>query len=227
MFQTFFWQPIINLLFFCFYLLKDFGLSIIFTTLIIRLILWPLFTQNELLQKKMQKVQPELKKIQAENKTNPQQQTALLLAVYKTNKINPSYAFFFAFFQIFVIFGLFSAFTVAIRPDFFNFLYPSLSNLVKGPINHTFLGIFDLSKPSLILAILATITQVIHGLITLKHLSNDDPQKNMMKIFTYVFPVIFILNFKSFKSAIFLYWTILTVINIAQTIYIRKKVIKS
>ncbi len=226
MFQTFFWKPIINILFFCFYLLKDFGLSIILATVFVRLLLWPLFTQNEVLQKKMQKIQPELKKIQAENKANPQQQTALLLEVYKTNKINPSFAFFFAFFQIFVIFGLFSAFSVAVRPDFFKFLYPTLANLVKSPISHSFLGLFDLSKPSIILAILATVTQVMHGLITLKHLSNDDPQKNIMKIFTYVFPVIFILNFKSFKSAIFLYWTILTVINIAQTIYIRKKVIK-
>jgi membrane protein insertase Oxa1/YidC/SpoIIIJ len=49
----------------------------------------------------------------------------------------------------------------------------------------------------------------------------------MMKVFTYVFPVIFIISFKNFKSAIFLYWTILTVINIAQTIYIRKRILKS
>jgi membrane protein insertase Oxa1/YidC/SpoIIIJ len=153
----------------------------------------------------MQKIQPELKRIQAENKTNPQQQTALLLEVYKTNRINPSFAFFFAFFQIFIIFGMFSAFSIAIRPDFIQFLYPTVSNLIKGPINYTLLNILDLSQPSLLLAIFATATQVIHGMITLKHLNNDDPQKNMMKIFTYVFPIIFILNFKHFKSAIFLY----------------------
>ena len=227
MFQTFFWKPIINILFFSFYLLKDFGLGIIFTTAIIRFLLWPLFTQNEILQKKMQKIQPELKKIQAENKANPQQQTALLLEVYKTNKINPSFAFFFAFFQIFVIFGLFSAFSVAVRPDFVKFLYPTIANLIKTPINYTFLNLVDLTKPSLILALFATITQVLHGMITLKHLSDSDPQKNMMKVFTYVFPVIFIISFKNFKSAIFLYWTILTVINIAQTIYIRKRILKS
>ena len=227
MFQTFFWKPIINILFTCFYLLKDFGLGIIFTTILVRLLLWPLFTQNEVLQKKMQKIQPELKKIQTENKANPQQQTALLLEVYKTNKINPSFAFFFAFFQIFVIFGLFSAFSVAVRPDFVKFLYPVVGNLIKTPINYTFLGLVDLTKPSLILALLATITQVLHGMITLKHLSDSDPQKNMMKVFTYVFPIIFIISFKNFKSAIFLYWTILTVINIAQTIYIRKRILKS
>jgi len=153
----------------------------------------------------MQKIQPELKKIQTENKANPQQQTALLLEVYKTNKINPSFAFFFAFFQIFVIFGLFSAFSVAVRPDFVKFLYPVVGNLIKTPINYTFLGLVDLTKPSLILALLATITQVLHGMITLKHLSDSDPQKNMMKVFTYVFPIIFIISFKNFKSAIFLY----------------------
>ena len=151
----------------------------------------------------MQKVQPEIKKIQAEYKKEPQKQTAMLLEVYKTNKINPSFAFFFAFIQIFIIFGLFSAFTVAIKPGVEAYLYPFIA--ISPQINYSFLGIIDLSQPSLIFAILATITQVIHGVITLRYLKNDDPQKNMMKIFTYVFPIIFILNYKHFKSAIFLY----------------------
>lgn len=225
MFQTFFWQPILNTLFFFFNFTKDFGFSIILTTITIRMILWPLFTQNEVIQKKMQKVQPEIKKIQAEYKKEPQKQTAMLLDIYKTNKINPSFAFFFAFIQIFFIFGLFSAFTVATKTGVEQYIYPFIT--LPPQINFSFLGMIDLSQPSLIFAILATVTQVIHGMITLKHLKNDDPQKNMMKIFTYVFPIIFILNFKHFKSAIFLYWTILTLINIAQTIYVRKQVIKS
>jgi len=153
----------------------------------------------------MQQIQPEIKKIQTENKQDPQKQTALLLEAYKTNKINPSFAFFFAFIQIFIIYGLFSAFTVATRTDFSNFLYPFVQKLITQPINFSFINIVNLSKPSLILAILATITQILHGAITLKHMKNDDPQKNMMKIFTYIFPVIFILNYKNFKSTIFLY----------------------
>lgn len=153
----------------------------------------------------MQKIQPEIKKIQTENKQDPQKQTTLLLEVYRNNKINPSFAFFFAFLQIFIIYGLFSAFTVAIRPDFINFLYPFIKNLITSPANYSFLNVVNLSQPSLIFAILATLTQIIHGAITLKHMKNDDPQKNMMKIFTYIFPVIFILNYKHFKSAIFLY----------------------
>jgi len=173
----------------------------------------------------MQQIQPEIKKIQAENKKDPQKQTALLLEVYKTNKINPSFAFFFAFFQIFVIFGLFSAFTVASKADIVaKYLYPIIN--IQLPISYSFLNIIDLSSPNIWLAILATISQVVHGMITLKHLRNDDPQKNMMRIFTFVFPVIFILNFKAFKSSIFLYWIVLTVINILQTLYIRKKVNK-
>lgn len=224
MFRTFFWQPTLNLLFFLFYIVKDFGFAIILTTTTVRMILWPLFTQNEIIQKKMQKIQPEIKKIQAENKQDPQKQTSLLLDVYKTNKINPSFAFFFAFLQIFIIYGLFSAFTVATKPGFAEYIYKFIPQL---PINYSFLGLINLSEPSLILAIFAAATQIIHGIITLKHLKNTDPQKNMMRIFTFAFPIIFILQYKVFKSAIFLYWIILTAINILQTLYIRKKVIKS
>ncbi|MFA5091730.1 MAG: membrane protein insertase YidC [Candidatus Paceibacterota bacterium] len=164
-----------------------------------------MFTRNEILQKKMQKIQPEIKKIQTEYKKEPQKQTELLLNIYKDNQINPSFAFLFSFLQIFVIFGLYSAFTVSVRPDFINNLYPFVKQLTSSDISYSFLGIINLANASLILAILASAVQIAQGLITLRYLSDKDPQKNMMKIFTYVFPVIFILNYKHFKSVIFLY----------------------
>lgn len=153
----------------------------------------------------MQKIQPEIKKIQVEYKKEPQKQTELLLAIYKDNQINPSFAFLFSFLQIFVIFGLYSAFTVAVRPDFINNLYPFVSRMINTSVNYNFLNFINLSQANLILAILASAVQVAQGIITLRYLSDKDPQKNMMKIFTYVFPVIFILNYKHFKSVIFLY----------------------
>lgn len=153
----------------------------------------------------MQKIQPEIKQIQTEHKKDPQKQTELLLAIYKNNQINPSFAFLFSFLQIFVIFGLYSAFTVAVKTDFLTNLYPVVSNLVGSNVNYYFLNIINLSQANIFLAILASVSQVIQGMITLKYLSDKDPQKNMMKIFTYVFPVIFILNYKHFKSVIFLY----------------------
>jgi membrane protein insertase Oxa1/YidC/SpoIIIJ len=91
-------------------------------------------------QKKMQKIQPEIKKIQAENKKEPQKQTSLLLEVYKNNKINPSFAFFFAFIQIFIIFGLFSAFSVATKPGFIQYLYPFIHNIINPAVSYSFLG---------------------------------------------------------------------------------------
>ncbi len=226
MFKILFYQPIINLLYLFFNYIQDYGIAIILTTIVIRMILWPLFTQNEHLQAKIKKIQPEIKKIQAENKKDPQKQTALLLEVYKTNKVNPSFAFIFAIVQVFVIFGLFSAFKISIRPDFIDIIYSSLAGLIHVPINYTLLNIVDLSKPSLIFAIIATITQVLQGVITIKNLSKTDPQRNMLMMFTFVFPVIFILNYKHFESVIFLYWSTLTIVNIVQTLYIRHKMPK-
>lgn len=223
MFKTLFWQPTINLLFLLTNFLSDFGLGVIFTTVVIRGLLWPLFTRNELLQKKMQKIQPEIKQIQTEHKKDPQKQTELLLAIYKNNQINPSFAFIFSFLQIFIIFGLYSAFTVAVRPDFVNNLYPFVSNLININISYNFLGIINLSQANLVFAVLAAAVQVVQGVVTLRYLNDKDPQKNMMKIFTYVFPVIFILNYKHFKSVIFLYWIVITILNVVQTLYIRHK----
>ncbi len=227
MFRIFFYQPIINALFFIFNFAKDYGLAIILTTVIVRMILWPLFTQNEYLQKKIKKIQPEIKKIQAENKKDPQKQTALLLEIYKKNKVNPSFAFMFAIVQVFVIFGLYSAFTISVRPDFVNFLYEPIKVLISTPANYSFLGLVDLSKPSLLFAIITTGVQLLQGFVTIKYLPKNDPQRNMLLVFTFVFPVIFILNYKHFKSVIFLYWSVLTIVNIIQTLYIRHKMKKT
>lgn len=222
MFKLLFYQPIINILYVFFNFLTDYGVAVILTTLVIRMLLWPLFTQNEALQAKIKKIQPEIKKIQTENKKDPQKQTALLLEVYKTNKVNPSFAFLFAIVQIFVIFGLFSAFKISIRPDFMDFIYNQIAPLVANPVSYKFLNLVDLSKPSFVFALIAVFTQVLQGVITIKYLSKTDPQRNMLLMFTFVFPVIFIINYKHFESVIFLYWSTLTIINIIQTLYVKR-----
>ena len=84
MLHDIFVQPLINFIFVAYSLLgHNFGLAIILLTVVIRLILWPFQTQTLRSQKAMNKIQPEVKQIQAKYKNDPQKMNAMVMELYK------------------------------------------------------------------------------------------------------------------------------------------------
>ena len=83
MFHTFLYQPLFNALVFLYEYVtfQDVGLAIIVLTLVIRLILYPLFYKSFHNQTVLQKLQPEIKRIQSSNKGNKEKQAQELLAL--------------------------------------------------------------------------------------------------------------------------------------------------
>lgn len=66
-----------------------FGLAIILLTVAIRLVMWPLSVQQQRSMKKMQKLQPKMKDIQARYKNNPQIMQQKMMEFYKEHQFNP------------------------------------------------------------------------------------------------------------------------------------------
>jgi YidC/Oxa1 family membrane protein insertase len=87
--MDFLFQPMIAALTFLEGILGSYGWAIIAFTVIIRLILWPLNTQQTKSMKAMQTLQPKLKEIQDKHKDNPQAMQAEIMEFYKNNKFNP------------------------------------------------------------------------------------------------------------------------------------------
>ncbi len=219
MFKTLFYQPMLNLLIMFYNIFHDLGFSSVALVVLVRLILWPLFTKNEVSQKIIAKIQPEVKRIQTENGKDYQKQSKDLMSLYRKYKINPSFTMLFSIVQIFFILALFNVFNIVIKPTYINYLYGFLKHITT--LNYVSLGI-DLTQKSIILAILAAGSQLIQGWLMLRNTGPKDPQRVTLIAITVIMPFVLLSLYTKLPAIVFLYWTVLTVIGIIQSMYLHK-----
>lgn len=68
---------------------KNYGLAIILLTIVVRLILLPLSIKQTRSMREMQRIQPEIKRIQAKHKGDRQKMNEEMMALYKEHNVNP------------------------------------------------------------------------------------------------------------------------------------------
>jgi YidC/Oxa1 family membrane protein insertase len=87
------WTELLNLLgdilAFFYGVIPSYGVAIILLTILVRLILYPLTAKQARSMIAMQRVQPEIKKLQAKYKNDRQKLNEEMMKFYKENKINP------------------------------------------------------------------------------------------------------------------------------------------
>jgi YidC/Oxa1 family membrane protein insertase len=69
--------------------IPSYGISIILLTLLVRVLLLPLSIKQTRSMREMQRIQPEVKQIQARNKGNRQKTNEEMMALYKEHGVNP------------------------------------------------------------------------------------------------------------------------------------------
>ncbi len=133
MFTTIIVRPIFNLLVLIYGLLPghNFGLSIIIFTVVIRLLMWPLVKKQLHQAKAMRALQPELKRVKAAAKGNRQQESVMLMELYKERGINPFSSIGVLLLQLPILIGLYSGLRrIIVNPhNIISFSYPALHNL--------------------------------------------------------------------------------------------------
>lgn len=225
------YQPLFN----CLVLLynyvpgHDFGIAIIILTLIIRVILYPLSIKAVNSQKSLQKLQPKIQEIQKKYKEDKEKLAKETLDLYKKEKINPFSGLLLALIQLPILIALYRVFWQGLNPDELINLYQFVPN--PGQINSFFLYIIDLSKPNLVLAILAGLTQYYQtkmllpkkGILNKKQNEGPDFSQIMQKQMVYFFPIITIIILLGLPSALGLYWTASGIFSIIQQYFILKQ----
>ena len=88
-------------------LTNSWGMAIIFLTLVIRGLIFPLSMKQYVSMKAMQELQPRLKELQAKYKDNRAKQQEETLKLFKQHKVNPVGGCLPLFVQIPIFFGLF------------------------------------------------------------------------------------------------------------------------
>ncbi|MCX6723928.1 MAG: YidC/Oxa1 family membrane protein insertase [Candidatus Staskawiczbacteria bacterium] len=225
------YQPLFNLLVLLYNYIpgRDFGLAIIFLTLIIKTILFPTSVKAVNSQRNLQKLQPLMKEIQDKYKNDKEKQAKETLELYKREKINPFSGLFLALIQLPILIALYQVFWEGLNPKKLSTLYGFVLN--PGQINPFFFHIVDLSKPNLVFAILAGLLQYFQTKMLLPGKNQKDDNKGkgadfsqiMQKQTLYFFPVFTVIILLNLPSALGLYWIISGLFSIIQQYIIFKK----
>ena len=159
-FHTFLYEPIYNLLVFLVNIVPagDIGLAVIAATLVVKFAIMPLSLAALRTQRGMQEIQPKIQALREQYKNDKERQAREMFALYREHNINPLAGFAILFIQIPVLIGLYWVFRTETLPTVdVDILY----SFVPVPENATalFLGVFLLTTPSLVLALVAAVTQ--------------------------------------------------------------------
>lgn len=239
------YQPIYNLLVFLYDIIPggDFGIAIIIATILLKAALFPLSQKQIESQKKMQEIQPKIKEIQKKHKGDREKQSRAMMEFYRENKINPLSGCLPLILQLVVLiaiyrvlFNISNAGFVVSTED----LYRFISN--PGDIHRFFLGILDLSKPSIFLAVTTALAQYYQMKMIMENKSarekkkvptektsetkDETPDFNqiMTKQMLYIGPGLTLFFGMTFPSGLALYWLVSTLFMIAQQHHLLKKV---
>ncbi|MDC3414912.1 YidC family membrane integrase SpoIIIJ [Aquibacillus sp. 3ASR75-11] len=188
----------------------NYGLSIVIVTIVIRTVLLPLNIKQLKSSKAMQDIQPQLQELRQkysskDSKTQQklQQET---MSLFQKNGVNPLAGCFPILIQMPILIGFYQA---IMRTE-----------EIKS---HSFLW-FQLGQPDYILPIIAAVaTFYQQKLMMAGSPANQNPQ---MKMMLYLMPVMIGVFAFFFPSALALYWVVGNIFMVAQTIFIRKPMMK-
>jgi YidC/Oxa1 family membrane protein insertase len=203
----------------------DVGLAIIILTILVKIVLYPLSQRAIVGQAKMNALAPLINNIK-QGGASKEEQARQTFELYKKYKANPFSGCLLIFIQIPIIFALYYVFLNGLSFD-----AGTLYSFVNVPphINTSFLGLIDIHGKSLLLALLAGISQYLQAHFMPKpHLSGDKNSfqdnfaKSMQTQMKYVFP--FLVAFIAYKvsGAIALYWIASNLFAVGQQIYANK-----
>jgi YidC/Oxa1 family membrane protein insertase len=193
----------------------NYGIDIILLTILIKLIFHPLSVKSYRSMKKMQELQPLIKKLKEKYPNDKQKLNAEMMDMYKTRGINPMGGCLPMIIQIPVFFALYKGLSGAIELRHAPFMF--WINDLSAPEDLFSFTVAGYTLPFRILPLIMGVTQVIQQKMT--PTSVDPMQEKMMLCM----PIFFTFLFWGFPSGLVLYWLINNVISIGQQYYINKQ----
>lgn len=215
LFNSIIYEPIFNFLLFIYhnFSFSDLGIAIIFLTIIIRIVLYPLFYKGAKDQAIMQKIAPRLKEIQTKHKNDKEKQVQATMALYKEHKVNPFSSFLLLLVQLPILIALFKAFSTGIKDT-------------EG-LNFISLGLVNLTEANFIIIGLAAIAQYWQSKLAIpknnKSFKNLSTAERVSRQMVFIGPAITIIFLINLPSALGLYWLTTSVFSAIQQILINKK----
>lgn len=215
LFHKILYQPLFDVLVFLYQYLGDLGVAIIVLTVLIRVVLFPLFYKGAKDQAIMQRLAPKIREIQANHKNNREEQAKALMGLYREHRVNPLSSFLLILVQLPILIALYQIFMKGlVGPDF---------------LDLNFLGLIDLKEKSAIIVGLAAAAQYFQGKLAI--IKSEKPFKDLTPIermghqMVYLGPILTVifLYFFNLPSAVGLYWLTTSLFSVIQQIIINKR----
>ena len=183
----------------------NWGVAIILLTLIVKIVLYPLFNMSYKSMAKLRKVAPELKRLQERYADDRQKLSQEMMKLYSKEGANP----------------LGGCLPMLLPMPVFLALYWVLWESVELRQAPFFLWVQDLSAmdPYFVLPLLMGGTMYLQQ--TMAPAMGDPMQQRMMKLM----PIIFTALFLFFPSGLVLYWLVNNVLSVAQQWYVTKNIV--
>ncbi|RWZ79498.1 MAG: YidC/Oxa1 family membrane protein insertase [Candidatus Chaera renei] len=178
-------QPIFNVLLLIYGLVPggDFGLAVVFFTVLVRLAMWPLVKKQLHQTKVMRQIQPELKKIKVKSKGNRQLEAQLMMELYRERGVNPFSSIGLILVQLPIFIALYRVIVIMTqqREAIAGFAYQPLQalgavhGLIQNPagVSEKLFGVINLAQPAFsaagtylpaaVLAVLAAALQYVQS----------------------------------------------------------------
>lgn len=233
LYTTVFYQPILNLLIFLYHYVpgQDIGLAIVALTIIIKAILLIPSAQSIRSQKALQAIQPEIDALKQKYGKDKEGLARELMGVYKRNKVNPLSSCLPVLIQLPFLIAVYQAFRAGLAQT--DKLGALLYSFVPHPahIGSVFLGMIDLAKPSIPLAICAGAAQFWQAKMLMTRRApmkvpgakDEDMTAMINKQMLYMMPVMTIIIGIKLPGGLALYWLVTTLLTVVQQVYIFKQ----
>jgi YidC/Oxa1 family membrane protein insertase len=187
------------------------GASIIGLTIVIRMLILPLTFKQVRSMQALQRLQPEMKKIQQRYKDDKQRQQQAMMEFYREHQVNP----------------LGSCLPLLLQIPFFIGLYQTLrSTHFQQEVrpNGQFLFIPDVTKPLtghtaalVVLIVIYVGTQLLSS-----YVSSFNVQDKNQKRLLFLFPFLFVPVVINFQAGLIVYWITTNTWTIGQQLFVRK-----
>jgi YidC/Oxa1 family membrane protein insertase len=221
--NTIFYNPLYNLLMFFVSIApgRDLGIAVIFLTLLVKILLYPLSKKAITSQFKLKMLQPKLDAIKQET-PDKQLQAQKTFALYKSEGVNPFSSCLVLLIQLPILFALYHVFLSGLGSINTGLIYSFFPT--PSGINPNFLNLVDITKPHILFALLAGISQFFQlkyqPIIQEKPTNTNDMQGmmayNMTKQMKYILPVIITIVSIKLPAALALYWIVSNVVTLIQ-----------
>lgn len=218
-FNTYLYQPILASLVYIYETVAfhDLGIAIILLTILVRVVLFPVFYKSAKDQALMQRLQPHIKKIQLDHKDDKERQAKEMLDLYKRYSLNPFSGILLLLLQLPVFIILFNVLSKELSSGLF--------------LSSTLFGVIELQTKGYVLPVLAAVVQYLQGKLTMgaqkkPKEASADPMASMTSTMMVMGPVLTFFILLNLPTALSLYWMVSSVFSVVQQLYINKQLPK-